>query len=64
MKFEKYTKNLKLEGVKVYSYDTHVANIDKLKCTISCLGYWSQTTSKHINYVAKILELQVIKCYL
>ena len=25
------------------------------------LGYWSMTTQKHINYVAKELDLDIIK---
>jgi hypothetical protein len=55
----RYKKNLKIEGNKVYSYNTHVATIqgnDLLQ-----LGYWSQTTQKHINHVADELNLILIK---
>jgi hypothetical protein len=56
---KKYKQNLKLEGNKVISYTTHVATIkgDELHQ----LGYWSMTTQKHINYVAKELNLVLIK---
>ena len=57
----KYKQNLKVEGVKVYSYNTHVATIKGNE--LHQLGYWSMTTQKHINYVAKELNLKVVKAY-
>jgi hypothetical protein len=56
---EKYKQNLSIRGNQVWSYTTHVATIadDKL----FQLGYWSQTTQKHINYVADQLDLTLIK---
>ena len=56
---EKYKQNLSIKGNQVWSYTTHVATIadDKLYQ----LGYWSMTTQKHINYVAKQLDLILIK---
>ncbi len=56
---KKYKQNLRIIGNEVWSYTTHVATIadDKL----FQLGYWSQTTQKHINYVAKELDLDLIK---
>ena len=59
MNLEKYKKNLKIEGNKVISYVTHVATIKGNE--LHQLGYWSQTTQKHINYVAKELNLNLIK---
>lgn len=56
---KKYKQNLKVEGNKVYSYNTHVATIDGGK--LHQLGYWSMTTQKHINYVAKEFNLVLIK---
>ena len=56
----KYNTNLHIEGNKVISYTTHVATIDYSKQTITILGYWSKTTSKHINYVASELRLTKI----
>lgn len=61
MKFEKYKKNLKVKGDKVYSYNTHVATIDGPDLRV--LGYWSRTTSKHINYAAKELNLNIKDYY-
>ena len=56
---DKYKQNLSIRGNQVWSYTTHVATIadDKLLQ----LGYWSMTTQKHINYVAKQLDLILIK---
>jgi len=57
--FDKYKQNLTIIGNKVYSYNTHVATIDGT--SLKQLGYWSITTQKHINYVAKQLDLELIK---
>lgn len=52
---DKYKQNLRVIGDFIYSYNTPVAEIHhKAKEVIVC-GYWSQTTSKHINYVCAIL---------
>ena len=58
-KFSKYRENLMVIGDEVYSYTTNVASIegDELKQH----GWWSVTTQKHINYVAKELNLKLIK---
>ena len=58
---EKYKQNLKVEGNKVYSYNTLVAEISGgiiKKVDWNVDGKTSSpTTSKHINYVAKELDL-------
>ena len=59
MNLKKYKQNLKIEGNKVISYVTHVATIKDSE--LHQLGYWSMTTQKHINYVAKELNLNLIK---
>lgn len=59
MNFPKYKQNLRREGNKIYSYYTHVATIENDK--LFQLGYWSQTTQKHINYVARELNLTLIE---
>lgn len=56
---KKYKQNLKIEGSKVYSYNTHVATIQDNK--LWQLGWWSVTTQKHINYVAKEFNLILVK---
>jgi hypothetical protein len=58
MILEKYKKNLRIEGDKVYSYDTHVATITPNQLRVH--GWWSPTTSKHINYVAEQLNLHLV----
>jgi len=57
----RYKQNLKVIGNNVYSYNTHVATISKGE--LLELGYWSMTTKKHINYVANILNLKLVKKY-
>lgn len=59
MNLAKYKQNLRIENNKVISYTTHVATIEQNN--LIQLGYWSQTTQKHINYVAKELNLNLIK---
>ena len=52
-KFTRYKENLSYDNKFIYSYGTKVAEI-KGK-TLVPLGYWSQTTSKHINYAGREL---------
>jgi len=63
MKLEKYKQNLSLEwlpsGQYVRSYETYVAKIEGN--LLIELGWWSVTTQKHINYVAKELNLKLVK---
>jgi hypothetical protein len=56
---KKYKQNLFVIAENVYSYNTHVATIQGN--TLHQLGYWSQTTQKHINYIAKEFNLTLIK---
>lgn len=58
MKFPKYTKNLRREGNKIFSYSTHVATIEGTELRV--LERWSMTTTKHVNYVASYLGLTQI----
>jgi hypothetical protein len=57
----KYKANLKVDDSYVYSYDTKVAKINHRDKTITPLGYWSTTTSKHINYVGSEYGYKVNK---
>ena len=58
---KKYKQNLRVENNKVYSYNTLVAKIsgDIIKKVAWNVNgrTTSPTTSKHINYVAKELDL-------
>tara|TARA_R100001463_G_scaffold40498_1_gene85872 strand:+ start:330 stop:548 length:219 start_codon:yes stop_codon:yes gene_type:complete len=60
-KLDKYKENLLLVGDEVYSYHTNVASIEGNK--LKQHGWWSVTTQKHINYVARELGLTVEKDY-
>lgn len=66
--FEKYKKNLSIvttnEGDFIRSYWTNVAKIDYETKTAKVLGYWSVTTSKHINYACSELGLTKTGCNL
>ena len=53
----KYKTNLRIEGSKVYSYQTHVATIDYAGRRLLVHGWWSVTTSKHVNHVADTFRL-------
>jgi hypothetical protein len=57
-KFAKYKANLSYDDKFIYSYGTKVAKIHPK--TVEKLGYWSMTTSKHINYAAKELGKKVL----
>lgn len=57
----RYKQNLRILGNQVWSYTTHVATIDGNN--LLQLGYWSMTTQKHINYVAKEYNLNLVKNY-
>jgi hypothetical protein len=59
MTLPKYKQNLRIDGDNVWSYSTIVAKIDG--DNLIQRGYWSMTTQKHINYVAKYLDLILIK---
>lgn len=54
---KKYKTNLRIENYNVISYTTIVAKIEGTM--LLQLGSWSPTTQKHINYVAKELNLQI-----
>ena len=57
-KFKRYQANLRVVDNRVISYTTHVATIEG--DTLRVLGYWSRTTTKHINYVASELGLKKV----
>jgi hypothetical protein len=59
--FEKFKQNLKYDDGYIYSYDTKVGKIKNGWLIID--KYYSVTTSKHLNYAAKILKLNVLKNY-
>ena len=61
MKLAKYKANLRVDACEVYSYETHVANIDHQQRQVQAFGYWSKTTTKHINFVASELGYSVVR---
>ena len=58
---ERYKDNLKVDYNNIFSYDTKVAEINHVKREIRPLGWWSVTTSKHINYVGSEYGYEVQK---
>ena len=59
--FNRYKQNLRVIDNHVISYTTKVGRIDWGNRTLTILGWWSPTTSKHINYAASELNLEIIK---
>lgn len=62
--FDRYKQNLKQVGNDIISYDTVVAEIKDnklhlMKWHVPGVGSHSATTSKHINYVAQQLNLEI-----
>ena len=58
-KFLRYCKNLRYDSFFVYSYDTAVIQLNWRQQTAKRLGKWSQTTSRHMKYAIRMLEM----CY-
>ena len=58
-KLNRYKTNLTKVNNHIYSYSTKVATIQG--ANLIQLGWWSVTTQKHINHVAKELNLNLIK---
>ena len=59
IKLPRYKENLRIiNGKDVYSYSTLVAEIKDDELHV--FGWWSVTTSKHINYVADYYNLKKI----
>ncbi len=48
----KYHENLQTVGNKIFSYGTHVATFKPGQGVVT-KGWWSSTTSKHINFIAR-----------
>jgi hypothetical protein len=61
MNLNRYQKNLRVVGDRVISYTTHVATIRGGDLVQH--GWWSVTTQKHINYVARVYGLAICKDY-
>jgi len=53
----KLSPNLFLDGNKVFSYNTHVAEIKENRLEV--FGKYTRTTSKHIYHVSRIFDLPV-----
>ena len=70
-KFDKYRENLRYDDSFVYSYDTKVALIDNNLKKLVKINWLikvgdneissSPTTTKHINYAAEQLGLEVVE---
>ncbi len=60
---KKYFQNLEYNDRYIFSYNTNVATIDHDKRQVIVKNWYSVTTSKHINYIANLLNYQTIKLY-
>tara|TARA_Y100000114_G_scaffold131795_1_gene130188 strand:- start:278 stop:496 length:219 start_codon:yes stop_codon:yes gene_type:complete len=62
IKLDRYKENLRIiNGTDVFSYSTRVAQIKGNELHI--FGWWSATTTKHINYVANYYNLKKVNKY-
>tara|TARA_R110000823_G_scaffold315684_1_gene449679 strand:+ start:796 stop:984 length:189 start_codon:yes stop_codon:yes gene_type:complete len=59
MKLDRYETNLRVRNNNIYSYDIKVAIIYDEH--IEVLGYWSATTSKHINYCGEYYGKPILR---
>jgi len=60
----RYSQNLHITRTgdvydDILSYTTIVGGIDHLNSIVTKYGYWSATTSKHINYVADYFGYEI-----
>jgi len=62
--FDRHKKNLRQVGDAIWSYSTHVAtlvyNSKKMQYELHQHGWWSVTTQRHINYVAKYYDINIV----
>ena len=59
-KMDRHKENLLVSTNSVYSYLTKVATINHKERTIKPLGWWSVTTTRHINYVGREYNYKVL----
>ena len=59
--FNRYRENLRMHDGAIYSYNTKVATINHATKEVKQLGWWSVTTQKHINYVARERGYDVVQ---
>ena len=60
---KRYFQNLRTDNKFIYSYETNVATINHNKKEVIIQNWYSVTTSKHINYIANLLNYKTIKLY-
>ena len=60
---KRYFQNLRTDNNNIFSYDTNVATIDHDQKQVIIKHWYSVTTTKHINYIANLLNYQTIKLY-
>jgi len=60
-KMDRHKENLLVSEDNVFSYLTKVATINHKERTIKPLGWWSVTTSRHINYVGREYNYKVLE---
>ena len=59
----KYFENLRTDNKYIYSYNTKVAKIDNINQLVIVYDWYSVTTTKHINYIARLLNYDTKKNY-
>jgi len=64
MIFSKYKKTLELTGDDVISHGNKIAELNRNTRTVHAVAWTGKDTEKHIKYVAKELEFEVVKIIL
>ena len=59
----KYFQNLRTDTNFIYSYNTKVAQIDHSNRLVIVSNWYGITTSKHVNYIAGLLNYDIKKNY-
>ena len=60
---KRYFQNLRTDNKFIYSYETNVATIDHVNKLVIVKDWYSVTTTKHINYIANLLNYNTKKQY-
>ena len=60
---KRYFQNLRTDNKFIYSYNTNVATIDHVNKLVIVKDWYSVTTTKHINYIANLLNYNTKKHY-
>ena len=56
LRLPRFERNLRYDAHGLYSYETLISEIDWKKKTITRLGWWSKTSSRHHNWFCQYMN--------